>query len=667
MKNYNHKIFIDSAPFAYISYQILIKEDQSDKILIFKDFNKEFIKMTGMTKEELIDKSLSDILTAFPKNAFDWEGFLNFLCHKCTKKNLIYLDKGSNKRYNVYSKCYSKKHFKTIFWEIPEENYEIEMFKNILEKCSEGVVVLKESKIFYSNLKSKNILDIKDTNFMWEHYKNIRNKNDIKKIEKNYEKCLKGKKTEPFAIRALNVDFEEIWFEITFKLISIKTQEFILIFIKNINREKELEKEININKKVFEKGPIISLTKVYNKNNKIIDASDNTENIMGYEKSEILMENFNSLIYHEDFDNFNEKLKNAIDKKQKYFNLSYRLQLKDNKYHWFYEFGAIFENNKNTEIRSYIFDQTQIKEIEFQLSKERERLDYIIKGTNAGTWEWNIQSGEIVLNKRWAEIIGYSLDEIMPTSIFSWKKYIHPDDYKKSCSLIKKHFLGKIDYYECEIRMKHKNGHWVWVLNRGKVFYWTFDKQPLFMFGTHIDISKRKKTEKKIIEMAIRDPLTNVYNRRYIFEKLKEYKNKLIKNNTDFAISIVDIDFFKNINDKYGHLAGDYILQEFTYFIQKRIRSIDLLGRYGGEEFIIVLHNCTKYEAYKKINSMLNDIRRVSFFYERKKIKFTFSAGISDSNAFDFDRINIEKLIDIADNRLYTAKRNGRNNIVIEG
>jgi len=145
-----------------------------------------------------------------------------------------------------------------------------------------------------------------------------------------------------------------------------------------------------------------------------------------------------------------------------------------------------------------ISDITERKQAEEKLAQERERLSAIIRGTNVGTWEWNVQSGETVFNDRWTEIIGYTLDELSPVSIETWMKFAHPDDLHKSGALLEQHFAGILDYYEYESRMKHKNGDWIWVLDRGKVASWTADGKPLMMFGTHHDITERKRSEEDL-------------------------------------------------------------------------------------------------------------------------------------------------------------------------
>ena len=142
--------------------------------------------------------------------------------------------------------------------------------------------------------------------------------------------------------------------------------------------------------------------------------------------------------------------------------------------------------------------------VEVELSNEKRRLADIIKGTNVGTWEWNVQTGETIFNERWAEIIGYTLDEISPVSIETWVKFSHPDDLKVSGELLEKHFKRESSFYSCESRMKHKNGDWVWVFDRGKVHTWDKNGKPLMMSGTHQDFSDRKRTENELAKLATR-------------------------------------------------------------------------------------------------------------------------------------------------------------------
>jgi PAS domain S-box-containing protein len=130
--------------------------------------------------------------------------------------------------------------------------------------------------------------------------------------------------------------------------------------------------------------------------------------------------------------------------------------------------------------------------------RNRRRAELVIEGTRVGTWEWNVQTGETLFNKRWAEIAGYTLAELEPVSIDTWMALAHPEDLAESERLLKAHFAGESNAYDCRARMRHKAGHWVWVHDRGKVFEWTEDGQPLLMYGTHADITEEVEAQQAL-------------------------------------------------------------------------------------------------------------------------------------------------------------------------
>ncbi len=142
--------------------------------------------------------------------------------------------------------------------------------------------------------------------------------------------------------------------------------------------------------------------------------------------------------------------------------------------------------------------QELAQELTGELRDERNRLTGIIQGTNAGTWEWNVQTGEVVFNDRWAQFLGYTLDELAPVTIKTWETLTHPDDLQRAKVLLQKHFSGERLFYDCECRIKHKDGHWVWIHDRGRILNRTSNGQPLMMFGTHTEISERKQNEEAL-------------------------------------------------------------------------------------------------------------------------------------------------------------------------
>ncbi|MFW5689777.1 MAG: sensor histidine kinase, partial [Spirochaetota bacterium] len=132
-----------------------------------------------------------------------------------------------------------------------------------------------------------------------------------------------------------------------------------------------------------------------------------------------------------------------------------------------------------------------------ELETQRWRLNNIIQATNVGTWEWNVQTGETVFNETWARIAGYSLEELAPVSIQTWLDLLHPDDASTSERALERHFRGETEYYDVEVRIRYKDGSWIWVHDRGRVATRGADGAPEWMFGTHAGITRRKRAEEQ--------------------------------------------------------------------------------------------------------------------------------------------------------------------------
>jgi len=212
--------------------------------------------------------------------------------------------------------------------------------------------------------------------------------------------------------------------------------------------------------------------------------------ILGYSTEELDKHKFTDFVHPEDLQATLEAME-KLESGDEVLGFTNRYRSKDGSYRYF-EWRA---RPKGNLIYAAARDVTGRMQAEERLKAERNRLAGIIEGTRSGTWEWNVQTGETVFSERWANIIGYTLEEISPVSIETWKKFAHPEDLKASGELLEKHFCGELDYYECETRMRHKNGEWIWVLDRGKVVSWTEGGKPLMMMGLHQDITDRKRME----------------------------------------------------------------------------------------------------------------------------------------------------------------------------
>jgi diguanylate cyclase (GGDEF)-like protein/PAS domain S-box-containing protein len=258
----------------------------------------------------------------------------------------------------------------------------------------------------------------------------------------------------------------------------------------------------------------------------------------------------------------------------------------------------------------------------------------------------------------------YGVDEINFTGAYeAWRSGLHPDDVERGDREIQMAISGEKDF-NTEFRVIWPDGS---VRNIRALATVLRDEsgKATRMIGTNWDITIQKQMEEKIKEISIRDPLTNVFNRRHLFERLEAILMEYLRENKSFTVSIIDIDHFKNINDRYGHQAGDFILKELTCIINENLRTYDLLGRYGGEEFIIITINSNKNLTRMNIERIRDIVKNKTFRYNESDIKLTFSCGISECIEHEIESISIEKIIETADKRLYEAKKTGRDKIVI--
>ena len=142
-------------------------------------------------------------------------------------------------------------------------------------------------------------------------------------------------------------------------------------------------------------------------------------------------------------------------------------------------------------------DKTEQHNQQLTTQQERDRLDAIIHGTNLGTWEWNIQTGKTVYNQRWLNILG--LDPHQETDVELWRSLLHPSDRIQAEALLAQHFSGDLPFYDVRFRMRHVDGHWIWIHAVGKVMSWDLQGNPLLMFGTHTDITHDMARENEML------------------------------------------------------------------------------------------------------------------------------------------------------------------------
>jgi diguanylate cyclase (GGDEF)-like protein/PAS domain S-box-containing protein len=321
------------------------------------------------------------------------------------------------------------------------------------------------------------------------------------------------------------------------------------------------------------------------------------------------------------------------------------------------------------------------KLIEQALRESEALFRAIFEQAAAGIFTLSLEGKFLSANQRFCDITGYTREELL--SLF-FKDIIHPDDL--SADLANKQTLLSNDAstYSAEKRYFRKDGATIWV-NLTVSLLSDMAKVPLNFLGIVEDITERKRAEdelhrsKEALEAANlelqtalasekqlshTDALTGINNRRHLFELAEREFDIATRYQHPFSVMMFDIDHFKGVNDIFGHAVGDQILQRVTQIACAELRSADVIGRYGGEEFVIMLPMTDAQQAYPVAERIRAGVLALRVSTPKGDVAVTVSIGISEIILKPQDE-SVEDVIRRADEAMYASKRAGRNRTVI--
>lgn len=280
-----------------------------------------------------------------------------------------------------------------------------------------------------------------------------------------------------------------------------------------------------------------------------------------------------------------------------------------------------------------------------------------------GDWYWDVKENKVTGNDRKFLALNYKKEDVpshMGHQFFTDK--IHPEDYDKVMDNMSEHLKGNIPFYEVRYKIQTKDGHWKSYYDRGNVTKRDKNGNPLLLAGIVVDITKEvemttlvKEQNKILLELIETDSLTDVYNRKALYEKLEAEIKYSNENKTNLTILMIDVDDFKSINDTHGHLVGDNILKKIATVIKDSIRDTDIVGRFGGEEFLVLLPNTTQEKCHTIAERIRENIEKLKLPSQNS---VTISGGVKEYN-----HETIDSVIDKADKMMYEAKKHGKNKI----
>lgn len=329
-----------------------------------------------------------------------------------------------------------------------------------------------------------------------------------------------------------------------------------------------------------------------------------------------------------------------------------------------------------------------------ELEDADKTLNAILDLVDEGTWDWRGETGEVLRSPGWFRMLGYEVGTFN-NDVFTWEKLIHPEDYERVMCHFGDFISAQSEHYCIDYRCRQRDGNYLWITDRARKVEHDPQGRVTRIIGAHQNIHERKvaqlelmeqnrllragnltlekRLRKKAEELERRnrelqdkmaeierisniDLLTGVANRRKFEEELVREKSRADRYNHPLSLAIFDIDYFKRINDRYGHKVGDEVLKNLAGCVAQHIRDIDLFARWGGEEFVLIFPDVTLEGAFRAANKLRLLIGRQEMI---PGLRITCSFGVIDYCPGD----ELDDLFARVDNALYRAKNAGRNQV----
>ena len=389
----------------------------------------------------------------------------------------------------------------------------------------------------------------------------------------------------------------------------------------------------------------------------ILYASSGFYDIIGYSMEEVKESYKNRIgffILPDDYSKF-VILRDGL-KHGDYIQREVRLLTKDGRTIWILFNGnfIINENGKDT-ISTVLVDVTESKKMHERLLLEEERYRVAAEISNDILFEYEIKEDVMEYVDKYTHLYGREpIISSFTRNQFQHDDMIHPDDlgiFSEYCRALRS---GK-EMIECELRICNIKNKYIWCHIRGKTIY-DDNKNPVRVIGKMVNIDLHKKELETLEFKAKRDPLTGVYNKITTKDMIDHFILK--HNDSQHIFMIIDIDDFKKINDKYGHLQGDRILSFVISQVKMIFTGGEIIGRIGGDEFAIFVGDIYSIDTIIMKAKLLQHALRTVYCDDDYEISVSGSIGIS---MFPKDGKNYNQLLNCADKALYDVKEHGKN------
>lgn len=257
-----------------------------------------------------------------------------------------------------------------------------------------------------------------------------------------------------------------------------------------------------------------------------------------------------------------------------------------------------------------------------------ERFVLAVSGTSDALWDWNMLTGEVYFSPRWKEILGYvGYDGEIENSIDEWKDRIHPDDRELVLAILDSYIEGRSPHFTSQHRLRAKRGHYLWVLERGKIL-WNKQGKPVRLTGSATDITQGKLQTEVSEQQSLYDLLTDLPNRSLFLDRVRHDLHAAKRHASGSAVMVVGINRFQEIDETHGHDNGDRLLQAVARSLASNLRLSDTAARLGSGEFGILLPETDRSHVVLPLHRILQALDR-PVTLDDQTLQLSVSIGIA--------------------------------------
>nr|WP_319564317.1 bacteriohemerythrin [uncultured Rhodoferax sp.] len=304
-------------------------------------------------------------------------------------------------------------------------------------------------------------------------------------------------------------------------------------------------------------------------------------------------------------------------------------------------------------------DVTEREVARTALEDERLRLQNAMDAVQAGTWELDLNTQTVRYDDRFARMLGYDNRGPMAGAYAMYMSWIHTDDRAAQQLQMDRHLRGDTPRFEAELRLRHKDGHWVWCRTLGRVMQRDTHNQPLWVTGISVDISEQKTHRQQIDHITHHDALTGLPNRKLFVQTLAQAMQAATQAHHVLAVTYLDLDGLSAINDCYGQEVGNQLVLEVSRRLRQLPHPHDHLAHIGGDEFAVILSPLEQPQAFETPVKALLDMVSAPMILHGITLQVTASIGITLFP--QLEKMDAEQLLRQADQAMYLAKLAGKN------